>query len=332
MKRQLLVLASMLTSMLAIWVCAMLVIGLSALEMPRAAAQQRTPSSKPAVRSELLVSTEWLASHLNDPKIVVLHIARERAHYDQGHIPGARFIAWNELTTTRDGLLNELPTVEDLQKLFERVGASDEARLVLYGDNVPLSAARAYFTLDYLGHGDHTALLDGGVEKWKAEQRALSTDAPPVKAARLTPHPRPQAVVDLKTMLQLSRAAASSSSSPSGTTLIDARPADDYTGARGGGAARSGHIPGAESLHWLQSVMSKENTTLRPVEELRKLYETSGIPPSGKIVTYCGSGVQASYAYFVAKYLGYDTAMYDGSFSEWSKAEGTTVITGKERK
>lgn len=323
-----------LSSVLAIWVCAMLITGLSLLETPRSAAQQQAQSSKPAVRSEMLVSTDWLASHLNDPKVVVLHIARERAHYDQGHIPGARFIAWNELAITRNGLQNELPTVEELQKLFEEAGASDDARLVLYGDNVPLSAARAYFTLDYLGHGDHTALLDGGIEKWKAEQRTLSTDAPPVKAARLTPHPRPQAVVDLKTMLQLSRAAssASSSSSSSGTTLIDARPAEDYTGARGGGSARSGHIPGAESLHWLQSVASKENTTLRPVEELRKLYEASGIPPSGKIVTYCGSGVQASYAYFVAKYLGYDAAMYDGSFSEWSKTEGAPVVSGKERK
>ena len=134
------------------------------------------------MHAEMLVSTDWLASHLNDPKVVVLHIARERAHYDQGHIPGARFIAWNELTTTRNGLQNELPTVEELQKLFERVGASDDMRLVLYGDNAPLSAARAYFTLDYLGHGDHTALLDGGIEKWKAEQRTLSTEAPQVKA------------------------------------------------------------------------------------------------------------------------------------------------------
>lgn len=325
MKRQSLV--------LAMWVCAMLVIGLSLLETPRAGAQQQTQSGKPIVHSEMLVSTEWLASHLNDPKVVVLHIARERAHYDQGHIPGARFIAWNELAVTRNGLQNELPTVEELQKLFAGAGASDETRLVLYGDNVPLSAARAYFTLDYLGHGDHTALLDGGIEKWKAEQRTLSTDAPPVKAAHFTPHPRPQAVVDLQTMIQLSRAAANaSSSSATGTTLIDARPVEDYTGARGGGSARSGHIPGAESLHWLQSVTSKENTTLRSVEELRKLYEASGVPPSGKIVTYCGSGVQASYAYFVAKYLGYDAAMYDGSFSEWSKTEGAPVVSGKERK
>src|SRR5438876_642407 len=119
-----------------------------------AQAQTSAKSAAPTVRAEMLISTDWLASHLNDPKVVVLHIARERAHYDQGHIPGARFIAWNELTTTREGLQNELPAVEELQKLFERVGASDEARLVLYGDNVPLSAARAYFTLDYLGHGD----------------------------------------------------------------------------------------------------------------------------------------------------------------------------------
>jgi thiosulfate/3-mercaptopyruvate sulfurtransferase len=313
----------------ALWLAGLL-FATGSLFTPPVRAQGQTRASASKVRAEMLVSTDWLASQLNNPQVVVLHIARDRAHYDAGHIPGARFVAWSEITTTRDGVLNELPPVEQLQQLFERLGAGDDARLVLYGDNAPLAAARAYFTLDYLGHGEHAALLDGGLEKWKAEQRPLATEAPQVKAARFTPRPRPQAVVDLQTMLKLSQAAAGSASS--GVTLLDARPADDYTGARAGNAARSGHIPGAENLYWLQSVTSREQTTLRPIEEVRKLYEALGIQPGGKVVTYCGSGVQASYAYFVAKYLGYEAVMYDGSFSEWMRAEGTKVVTGAKPK
>lgn len=127
------------------------------------------------VRSEMLVSTDWLSARLNDPKVVILHVARERDHYDKGHVPSARFVAWGEITATRDGIPNELAPVADLQKLFERLGVGDDARIVLYGDNSGLSAARAYFTLDYLGHGDRAALLDGGLEKWQSERRTVST-------------------------------------------------------------------------------------------------------------------------------------------------------------
>src|SRR5687768_5283003 len=150
----------------------------------------------PPVRSELIVSTAWLAAHLNDPKVVVLHVARARAHYDEGHIPGARFAGWNEITATRDGVPNELAPVADLQKLFARLGIGDDVRIVLYGDNSGLSAARAYFTLDYLGHGERSALLDGGLEKWKAERRGVSTEKVEPKAAGFKPRVRTSAVTN----------------------------------------------------------------------------------------------------------------------------------------
>src|SRR5688500_9100494 len=94
--------------------------------------QKRKP---PSLRSEMVVSTDWLAAHLNDPKVVVLHVARERGHFDEGHIPGARFVGWGEITATRDGVPNELAPVADLQKLFERLGIGNDARIMLYGDN-----------------------------------------------------------------------------------------------------------------------------------------------------------------------------------------------------
>lgn len=291
--------------------------------------QQRGKS--PSVRSEMLVSTSWLAGHLNDPKTVVLHVARERRHYDEGHIPGARFVGWGEITATRNNVPNELALVADLQKLFERLGIGDDARIVLYGDSAGLSAARAYFTLDYLGHGARATLLDGGLEKWKAERRAVSTDVVEPKPARYTPRVRASAVTDFDVVRDLSWT-ATNVTAPS-VVLIDARPVDEYTGAKpGDGIPRGGHIPGAANVFWMQNVVSKENPVMRPAAELRRLYEATGVAPDRKVVTYCRTGGQASHAYFTAKYLGYDVVMYDGSFFEWSNTEGAPVVAGSERK
>ena len=279
----------------------------------------------------MIVSTAWLAAHLNDPKVVVLHVARERSHYEKEHISGARFVSWGEITATRDGVPNELAPVGDLQKLFERLGVGDEARIVLYGDNSGLSAARAYFTLDYLGHGGRTALLDGGLEKWKAERRDISTEMVEPKSARFTPRVRAGVVTNLDVVRDLSWT-ATNLTSPS-AVLIDARPVDEYEGTKPGeGVPRGGHIPGAVNVFWMQNVVSREKPTLRPAAELRGLYREAGVRQGLTIVTYCRTGGQASHAYFTLKYLGYDVVMYDGSFFEWSHAEGAPVVSGKERK
>ena len=285
----------------------------------------------PSVRSEMIVSTVWLAAHLNDPKVVILHVARARAHYDEGHIPGARFAGWDEITATRDGVPNELAPVADLQKLFARLGVGDDARIVLYGDNSGLSAARAYFTLDYLGHGERAALLDGGLEKWRAERRAVSTDLVEPKMAPFTPRVRASAIVDHDVVRDLSWT-ATKLASPS-VVLIDARPVEEYEGTKPGeGVPRGGHIPGAANVFWMQNVVSKENPALRSVAELRKLYEEAGALRGRTVVTYCRTGGQASHAYFTLKYLGYDVVMYDGSFFEWSNTEGAPVVVGRERR
>ena len=284
-----------------------------------------------AVRSEMIVLTAWLAGHLNDPKVVVLHVARERSHYDGGHIPGARFVGWGEITATRDGVPNELAPVADLQKLFERLGVGDDVRIVLYGDNSGLSAARAYFTLDYLGHGARAALLDGGPEKWKAERRAISTDLVETKTSRFTPRVRASAVTNLDVVRDLSWTAMNVIS-PS-AVLIDARPVDEYTGAKpGDGVPRAGHIPGAANVFWMQNVVSKESPALQSVPALRKLYEEAGAQHGRTVVAYCRTGGQASHTYFTLKYLGYDVVMYDGSFFEWSNTQGAPVVVGGERK
>lgn len=282
---------------------------------------RQTGAEAPKVRSEMLVSTSWLADHLADQNLVILHVARERSHYDAGHIPGARYLAFSDLVITREGIANELPPTEQLQAAFTRLGIGDRARIVIYGDNLWLSATRAYFTLDYLGHGDRAALLDGGLEKWKAEKRDLSTAPVNPEAAPFTPKARPQAVVDLRTMIERSKRA----SDGDGITVIDARPSDQYTGKNGGG-----HLPGAINLYWMEQLVSREDPVMRPVSELQKIFASAGIKPGDKVITYCNSGVQATHSYFIAKYLGYDVALYDGSFSEWSREPGARVITGEK--
>src|SRR5665213_1306541 len=276
-------------------------------------------AAAPAVRSDMLVSTAWLAQHLGDPNIVILQVSRDHTAYDAGHIPGARFLALSDIVVTRDGILNELPPAATLKSVFERAGVSDESRVILYGDASVLPATRAYFTLDYLGHGA-TALLDGGLHKWTAESRPLAKESPEVKQGRLTPRPRPEVVVDINAVKDLSYAATNApGSSP---VLVDARTAGEFAGTTAASSEipRPGHIPGAANLYWMQTQTSKDDMSLLPEADLRKLYESLGIKPDRPVVTYCNTGMQASQSYFTLKYLGYDTHMYDGSFSQWSAA------------
>ena len=296
------------------------------IQLPAVKAQsERAAGLK--VRSEMLVSTDWLAKHINDRDVFVIHVAAERKPFDDGHIPGARFLSSKEILTTRNGVANELPATADLQKVFEQLGVGDAGRIVIYGENSGLLAARVYFTLDYLGHGDRAALLDGGIEKWKSEKLPVETQPVKPEPAKFTPHPRPQIVAVLDAMRDLSRMAANDAGA--NVSIIDARPEEQYVGNQ---TQRTGHIPGAANVYWLSHLLSRENPTMKQASELSKIYEAAGLKAGQKVITYCNTGMQASHAYFTLKYLGYDVRMYDGSFSEWSSAEGAQVVKGKEKK
>jgi thiosulfate/3-mercaptopyruvate sulfurtransferase len=272
----------------------------------------------------MIVTTAWLADHLNDPNVVVLHVARDRTGYDAGHIPRAHFLALADFVVTRDGILNELPPAADLKNAFERAGVSDDSRVILYGDGNVLFASRAYFTLDYLGHGDRAALLDGGFAKWKAESRMLAKEAPDTAPGHFTPRLRPEAVVGFEAMKDLSWAA--SAALPGSMHLVDARSSSDFIGKTAAPEiTRPGHIPGALNVFWMDGQASKDGMTMLPETDLRKLYEQVGVTPDKPVVTYCNTGMQASQSYFALKYLGYDVHMYDASFSEWSSAKSTAV-------
>jgi len=273
----------------------------------------------PAPRPNLLVSTDWLSQHLKDPNLAILEISRDRKAYDAGHIPGSRFVALGDITATRDGVLNELPPVADLKALFEKAGVSNDTRVILVADVSPLFATRAYFTLDYLGHGDQTALLDGGLPRWKMESRAIDTSTPEMKMGHFTPLARPEVVATKDAVKDIAKSGSA--------VLVDARPAQDFNGGTAANAEipRPGHIPGAVNMFWQQGQVNKDDMSLLSDAQLRKMYEAAGVKSDKPVVTYCNTGMQASQSYFTLKYLGYDVKMYDGSFSEWSEAKETEV-------
>jgi thiosulfate/3-mercaptopyruvate sulfurtransferase len=267
------------------------------------AAGGSAPKAQP--RPTMLVQTSWLAAHLNDKNLVILHVGTDRAAYEARHIPGARFLALSEIAVNRNGVPNELPPAATLKTVFERLGVSDQSRVVLYGERLGILAARAYFTLDYLGHGANAALLDGGLEKWSAEQRPISNapamaPAPGLLSVRL----RPELLVDLAAVKKI----AAEKTLP----LIDARPAADFS---------AGHIPGAKDVFWMDNLVSQSDPALKPLQDIAARYRSAGLRPGSKVVVYCHTGMQAAQDYFTLKLAGFRPVLYDGSFIEWSHAE-----------
>ena len=269
-----------------------------------------------AVHPEMVVSTQWLSEHLNDPKVVVLEVAAamgpQRASYDAGHIPGARLLLGEDFMAGQDA---ELPPPEKLKETFEKLGVSDDSRVVVYATDWYPMAARAYYTLDYMGHGDRTALLDGGMVEWKAEKRPLSKDEPKVVRGSFTPHVHPELLAMMDDVKKISAQDQKSE------LLVDSRGEKRYI---------DGHIAGAVDLYWGETVVDEnKKPVLLPPDKLKELFASRGIKPGQKLVTYCEVGLQASHGYFIAKYLGYDAAMYDGSIHQWKHVNNLPLVQGK---
>lgn len=270
--------------------------------LPAAAGLAQQPKPRP----DVVVSTQWLAAHLSDPKLVIIH-AGDPDNYRTAHIPGARSLPGNKFTAPG----TELPPDDQLKAALEGIGISDDSRVVIYSPDWGPIASRLFFTLDYLGF-NNAALLDGGIEKWQEEKRSTSTDEPVVTRGTLTVHPHPELVAKLSQVKELT-----GGPNPN-TVIVDARPLRRY---------RTGHLPGAVPFFWEKNLVDAEamSQVLKSPAELRKMYAAAGVTPGKKVISYCEVGWQATYAYFIARYLGYDAAMYDGSWSEWSKEKQPAV-------
>ena len=268
----------------------------------------------------VLVSVDWLAEHLRDSSMVLLHVGMPTARSSGEFIPGARFLNYQEIVQVRDNLIVEVPPIDELIEPFEVAGVSDEALVVLYGSPAHLPA-RAYVTLDYLGHGTRTVVLDGGLEAWKAADNPV--EATPTQGPRglFTPMVRDDVLVSAEWIEERLY-------SP-GIAHIDSRPEGEYTGripTRIGG--RAGHIPGARNLYWEDLLVSSENPVLRDFTDVQLQFLGAGADYGAIVVNYCYVGMRASYTYLIAKHLGYDARLYDGSWNEWSKNDALPAVTG----
>lgn len=276
-----------------------------------AADKTAAPASAGASHPELLVSTQWLADHLSDPHLVIVHIGHDRGDYEAAHIPGARFLPMDKFVSNKEPGSELLPA-EQLQQNLEAIGIGDDSRVVYFAPDWDPMATRLFFTLDYLGHGDRAALLDGGMDQWLREKRPTSSEEPKITPGKLTTHLHPEIVAKMDSMTKL----VAEKTGAGDVVIIDARPAKRY---------RAGHLPGAESMFWETALVSHDDSLLRSPQELRKQFEAAGVRQGKKLVSYCEVGLQASYTYFLARYLGYDATMYDGSYSEWSAAKEPVI-------
>jgi len=271
------------------------------------------------VAESLLVSAPWLARHRTDPDLTILHVARSAAPYDSAHIPGARLVLLGEFTVDRDSILTELPPVETLVELLVSKGITNRGRIVLYGDL--LGASRLWFTLDYLGLGNRAAILDGGLASWRGARLPLATKPPaPARRGVLTVHPRPEVVAQaswLKGHLADQK-----------LVVLDARTPEEFRGeVAEDGIPRPGHIPGARNLDWTTTL---EGGVFKSPATLRGMLAELGAPPGTELVALCRTGTRASLLYFIGRYLGYPTRLYDGSMNEWSRLPDLPIATGNE--
>jgi thiosulfate/3-mercaptopyruvate sulfurtransferase len=269
-----------------------------------------------AASSGLLVSPAELAAMLKDPAVVVVAVGDRPGDFEAGHVPGARFVRYRDFAIDGNGLQSELPPVDELRRVLAAAGIGDRSKVVIYGS--PIAATRLFFTLDYLGHAS-ARVLNGGFNAWKDSGGAVEKGqaSAPGKAA-LTSAAQPDRVVSadwIKERLSSPR-----------MTLLDARPDNEFTGADGGmnGMHVSGHLPDAHQLVW-NSLLDASGRFL-PDAELRKKYEAIGAQAGTPLVSYCMVGMRASVTYFVARHLGYDARMYDGSIQDWTRRKLPAVM------
>lgn len=276
---------------------------------------------------DALVTTEWLAAELgaNDLRIVdATYLGADAgrdaaAEYEAGHIPGAVFMDLGEIADTASSLPMMLPSPEKFASRMQSLGLGDGSRVVLYDSSPWHTAARAWFMLRTFGAHD-VAILDGGLEKWKAEGRALATGKEQLRHRHFTVWADDTGVRSLEQMKANLASGAEQ--------VLDARSAARFTGEEPDPrpATHAGHIPGSKNLP--VGELFNDDGTWKQGDALKAAFEGAGVDLAKPLVTTCGSGITASALAFGAHLLGNEAAVYDGSWSEWGAARDTPKATG----
>jgi thiosulfate/3-mercaptopyruvate sulfurtransferase len=280
-----------------------------------------------------LVTTDWLAAHLEDEDLSVVDIrgyvkktdlggGRQKAEYlaareeyDEAHIPGAVYVDWTrDITDPDDPVPAQIAPPERFAELMGSLGIGDDTHVIVYDHAGGQFATRLWWALTYYGH-DRVSVLDGGFRKWTAEDRPTTAEVPEPEPAVFVPEPQGVWRMDAEALLTKSEGGDA--------FVLDARDEGQYTGAVARGEARAGRVPGAAHLH-ADSLLDPESGTFRSGEELARRLREAGVPEDRDepVVAYCNGGVAATVPLFALHRLGYKRlANYDGSWNEWGVRE-----------
>ncbi|RDJ27703.1 sulfurtransferase [Bosea caraganae] len=273
--------------------------------------------------SSPLVTTDWLEKNLSDPKVRIVEVSVEPGLYERGHIPGAQNVVWH--TDLVDTVTRDIASPEKFQALARKLGIDKDTTVILYGDSNNWFAAWGAWVFDIYGLRDNVKLVDGGRKKWELEKRLVATNPVPVKASTFTvaePNRKLRArLADVVSVVE----------KKSDARILDIRSPDEFSGkiiAPAGFqelALRAGHIPGSVNVAWARAV-NQADGTIKPVEELRKLYAEVGIDGSKPVITTCRIGERSSHTWFIlSRLLGYQVANYDGSWTEYGNTVGLPI-------
>jgi thiosulfate/3-mercaptopyruvate sulfurtransferase len=265
---------------------------------------------------EVLVSTDWVEQHLNDPNVRLIESNEDTLLYSSGHVPGAVHVDWT--SDLNDQIRRDYITREGFERLMSRIGATKDTTVVFYGDKNNWWACYAFWVFQLFGH-TNARVMDGGRVKWEKEKRPTTRDVPSYAATKYQAPERSDAKHRAFRDEVLAHMQA-------GGQLVDVRSPEEYAGTRlhmpdypNEGALRGGHIPGAQSVPWARAI-NPEDGTFKTADELRRLYvDEKQLSPSQATIAYCRIGERSSHTWFALKYLlGFDNVRnYDGSWSEW---------------
>lgn len=273
---------------------------------------------------EVLVSTDWVAEHLDDPDVRILEVDYDPSGaYELGHLPGAALVDWK--LDINDQVRRDILSKSDFEALMSRLGATPDTTLILYGDMRNWFAAFAFWTFKLYGHED-MRFMDGGRRKWIEEGRDVTEEEPEFAASEY--HAAHGADPGLRAM----QPQVISILGRDDFGLVDVRSGPEFTGEitappeyANEAAQRGGHIPGAVNIGWANAI--NDDDTFKSADELEALYGGQGITRDKSIIAYCRIGERSSHTWFVLKYLlGYPVVLnYDGSWSEWGNSVGVPV-------
>ena len=273
---------------------------------------------------DVLVSTDWVAQHLKDPKVRVIESNEDPLLYPSGHVPGAVHVDWT--SDLNDQIKRDYITRDRFEALMSRIGATNDTTVVFYGDKNNWWATYAFWVFQLFGH-TNAKVMDGGRLKWQKENREMNRDLPSYpktqyKASERNDPPHRAYRDDVHAHLKKQG------------QLVDVRSPEEYAGTRmhmpdypNEGALRGGHIPGAKSVPWARAINPDEGT-FKPAAELKKLYlEDQQLSPDKETIAYCRIGERSSHTWFALKYLlGFKNIRnYDGSWTEWGNMVGVPI-------